>query len=377
MTFGRPSDMLRCPPARGTGYGARRSVGDADAQAAEALALVLDLDDLDPADLAGRGDVRATVGLLVQAHDVDDPDLLDLGWDEVGRGADDVGDGERLVPGQDAHVDAPPSGHLGVAGGLDGIPEAQRHLGQVEVHPRGQRLHVSAGDRGTEVTEYHATEHVQAGVGAHQVGTPGVVQRAAHRGARWRQRVAFGRDQVEVIALAGADDVGLHPAPQQDPVVGGLALAARIVRRPVENDSLGIAGQHDRIPFAQRLVVQFQPVRPPLNLTHPGSLLPGRGGAGTAHCQGRTGTAYRQGRTGTAHRQGRTGTDYRQGRTGTAYRQGRTGTAYRQGRTGTAYRQGRTGTAYRQDRTGTADCRGKPDAAVTRGRTGRRNCSRP
>jgi hypothetical protein len=40
-------------------------VADADTQAAEALALALDLDDLDPADLAGRGHVRAAVRLLV------------------------------------------------------------------------------------------------------------------------------------------------------------------------------------------------------------------------------------------------------------------------------------------------------------------------
>src|SRR5205823_5088162 len=76
------------------------SLRDADAQAAEALALALDLDDLDPADLAGRGDVGAAVRLLVQAYDVDDPDLLDLRRHEVGRGPDDVGQGERLVPGQ-------------------------------------------------------------------------------------------------------------------------------------------------------------------------------------------------------------------------------------------------------------------------------------
>src|SRR5262249_11958872 len=115
----RRGTSTRTPSACAVPVGAldARSVGDADAQAAEALALVLDLDDLDPADLAGRGDVRATVGLLVQAHDVDDPDLLDLGRHEVGSGADDVGEGERLVPGQDPHVDSPPGGHLGVAGG--------------------------------------------------------------------------------------------------------------------------------------------------------------------------------------------------------------------------------------------------------------------
>src|SRR5262245_57851250 len=102
-------------------------------------------------------------------------------------------------------------------------------------------------------------------MGAHQGAPPVVVQRAAHRGARWRQWVALGRDQTEVIALTGADDAGLYPAPQQDTVVGGLAPAARVVRRPVENDSLRVAGQYHRIPFAQGLVVKFQPVRAPLS----------------------------------------------------------------------------------------------------------------
>src|SRR5215467_6740264 len=110
MTLGRQSDMSGCVPIPQTGCGARRSAGDADAQAAEALALVLDLDDLDPADLAGRGDMRAPVGLLVQAHDVDDPYLLDLGRHKVGGGADHIGDGECLVPGQDPDVDTPPGG---------------------------------------------------------------------------------------------------------------------------------------------------------------------------------------------------------------------------------------------------------------------------
>ena len=73
-----------------------RLVGDADAEAAEALALALDLDDFDPADRPGGGDVGAAIRLLVQAHDVDDPDLLDLRRDQVGGGADDVGQRERL-----------------------------------------------------------------------------------------------------------------------------------------------------------------------------------------------------------------------------------------------------------------------------------------
>src|SRR6202035_4990089 len=123
-----------------------------DAQAAEALAFALDLDDLDPAHLAGRRDVGAAVRLLVQAHDVDDAHVLDLRRHQVGGGPDDVGQGEGLVPGQHAHVDAPAGADLGVARGLDRVPETFRQLGQVEVHPRGQRFHVAAGDQCPEVT---------------------------------------------------------------------------------------------------------------------------------------------------------------------------------------------------------------------------------
>src|SRR5580704_1236722 len=141
------------------------SVTDADAQAAEALALALDLGHLDAADRCGAGDVGAAVGLLVQADDVDDPDLLDLRRDQVGGGPDDVGQGEGLVAGQHAHVDAPVRADLGVAGRLHRVPEALGHVGQVEVHPRGQRLHVAPGDQRPEVAEHHAAQHVQAGVG--------------------------------------------------------------------------------------------------------------------------------------------------------------------------------------------------------------------
>ena len=58
-------------------------VADLDAHPAEPLALVLDLDNGDPANLAGRGHVRAPVRLLVEADDIDDPHLLDLGRDQV------------------------------------------------------------------------------------------------------------------------------------------------------------------------------------------------------------------------------------------------------------------------------------------------------
>src|SRR6266478_1936684 len=96
---------------------------DADPQPAEALAFVLDLHDLDPAYLRSRRDVRTAVGLLVEADDVHDPDLLDLRRYQVRRRADDVGNRERVVAGQNAYVDPPSCRDLGVTGVLERVPE--------------------------------------------------------------------------------------------------------------------------------------------------------------------------------------------------------------------------------------------------------------
>ncbi|GAA0990251.1 hypothetical protein GCM10009555_075720 [Acrocarpospora macrocephala] len=53
--------------ARDEGYRVSVSVSDFQAYAAEALALAFDFGDADAADLAGGGDVRAAVGLAVEA----------------------------------------------------------------------------------------------------------------------------------------------------------------------------------------------------------------------------------------------------------------------------------------------------------------------
>ena len=118
-------------------------------------------------------------------------------------------------------------------------------LGQVEVHPGGQRLHVAAGHQRAVVAEDDAAQHVQAGVRAHQRGPALVLDRAADRGARRRHRIAVGRDQVQVIALAGAGDAGLHAAPQQHALVRRLAAAAGVEGRPVQDDAV-LAGLRAR-----------------------------------------------------------------------------------------------------------------------------------
>ena len=63
----------------------------------------------------GRRDVGAAVGLGVQADDVDDAHDLELGRQQVGRGADQVRVGrERLVARQAADLDGPVGRDLGV-----------------------------------------------------------------------------------------------------------------------------------------------------------------------------------------------------------------------------------------------------------------------
>jgi predicted TIM-barrel fold metal-dependent hydrolase len=55
---------------------------------------------------------------------------------------------------------------------------------------------------------------------------------------------------------------------QQHAVIGRLAAAAGIERRPVQDDALGVGREHRGVPFAERLVVQFEPVRAPLRDVH-------------------------------------------------------------------------------------------------------------
>src|SRR5262249_27946492 len=79
--------------------------------------------------------------------------------------------------------------------------------------------------------------------------------------------------------------------------------------RPVEDDSLGVAGQYHRVPLAQGLVVQFEPVRTPLSLTHPRKptagggerARPTAGGDGRGPPRGGTDAVHRR-RDGRGHR---------------------------------------------------------------------------
>ena len=99
-----------------------------------------------------------------------------------------------------------------------------------------------------------AAQHVQPGMRAHEGGSPGssTAPRTTCPGA---ERITVPGHQVEVVALARVHDAGLHTTPQQHPVVRRLTAAAGIEGRPVEHDPVWSGVKHDRVPFAQRLVV--------------------------------------------------------------------------------------------------------------------------
>ncbi|MFC5211328.1 hypothetical protein ACFPM0_32935 [Pseudonocardia sulfidoxydans] len=98
-------------------------------------------------------------------------------------------------------------------------------------------------------------------MGAHQAGAAFVVDRPADLGARRRDRVALGGDEVQVVAAEGADDPRPHPAPQQHALVRRLAPATGVERRPVEHDpALRVDGHHRRGEVANARIDQVETV---------------------------------------------------------------------------------------------------------------------
>src|SRR3954452_21838672 len=117
----------------------------------------------------------AAIGLCVEADDVGDPHFSQVGGEQVGRRADDVRDREGFVTRQDLDVDAPIGGDLLPACLRDPVSEALGDLGQVEVHPAFERLHVATGYQTAVLPEDDAGQEMQRGMRAHQCCTPLVV----------------------------------------------------------------------------------------------------------------------------------------------------------------------------------------------------------
>src|SRR5436190_6747374 len=129
------SSRRRARSAARSARSARSAIDHFQPDAFVALALGFRLHDLDAADLVGRADVGAAVGLLVQAHDVDHPYLFDCLRDHVDLGADQVLVLDGRVPGEELDLDRPARGQLVVDQLLHLGAEPFRQRVELEVHP--------------------------------------------------------------------------------------------------------------------------------------------------------------------------------------------------------------------------------------------------
>src|SRR6185369_11276785 len=157
------------------------------------------------ADLAGVGDVRAAIGLEVEANDLDGPDLGDARREQVDLGPDQVRYREGLVARQDPDPDVAPGGQLRVDLRLDLADELTGHPLELEVHPPRAGLHVAAGDLGAVVAPDDPAQDVERGVGAHQQVPPQPVDLRGHDLADRGERAGGSRRRrIELM-----DDVAL------------------------------------------------------------------------------------------------------------------------------------------------------------------------
>src|SRR5688572_33244303 len=93
------------------------------------------------------GDVGTAVGLEVKTDDLDGANLADPLRQEIDLGADEVGDRERGIPGQDVHPNHAVAHELLVDGLRDLADEVAGPGLEAEAHAPARPLRVAAGDR--------------------------------------------------------------------------------------------------------------------------------------------------------------------------------------------------------------------------------------
>ena len=186
----------------------------------------------------------ASVGLLVEAHDVHHSDLGDRLGDEVDLGADQVLVGQGLGPGQKRHLDGTVGRDLGVDQLGHPLSEPLGQRPELEVHPGRQRLHVAAGHRLAPFVPDHAAEDVQRGVGAHQGVAPLPVERAGDPGPHLGGAAGDGVPHHVVAPHVG--DGGRPAVPLQCAGVVGLPAPGGVEGGGVERHPALVVHRHHR-----------------------------------------------------------------------------------------------------------------------------------
>src|SRR3990170_4112685 len=161
--------------------------------------------------------MRPSIGLRIEAFDLDDPYLSDLRRDEVPRQAHQIRTLE-LVPREKPHEDAPLLLDDAVRLGFDRADAVFVQVLEGEVHPRPVVVDRPAGDERVERPIDDADQNVQGGVVTHDIEAPLPVQDAADRRAgRWDCSFHGVPDGVAVLAQLDDTCRGTAPPPPPSP----------------------------------------------------------------------------------------------------------------------------------------------------------------
>src|SRR4029453_15576078 len=231
------------PPATGSRPGSagwRNSWCGADegeVDAAVHLALILDLGNLDDANLAGARDMGAAAWLQVHALDVQQPHLAGAHRRLHRHGAHQLRLGRQLLVGDPARADRVILLDQAVDLARD-LLFVQALVRQVEGEPALAVADLTAG----HVALDDGGEQVQAGVHAHQAVAAVPVDLGLDVGARrhgWRARLRHMPHGLVVGALDGVDDLDRAAVRQgQAPDVPRLPAAHGVEDRAVQPDAL-------------------------------------------------------------------------------------------------------------------------------------------
>src|SRR5690625_2597179 len=207
-------------------------------------ALVLDLADFKPPDLARRANVSAAARLQIHSLDLQEPDPAGA------AGRLDRHRPHQLLAGRKLRLIDPPRLH-GMIGFDQTVefflqPDLVRGLRQIEVEPALAIADLAAGHFSVD----QRAEQMQAGMDAHVSMTALPVELQPDFGSRLGQAASLGQDVDHLIrpfALLRIDDLQCRSIRQQQATrITGLAAALRVEDRAIQTQTARCGGHYPR-----------------------------------------------------------------------------------------------------------------------------------
>lgn len=225
------------------------------------LALVLRLEELEPADLNSVPHMRAAIRLAInrtpKRTNSDDTQLINNRRQRA-RELDQRRILQGLFPRQIRDGDSQPLRKESISLIDSPLEKPSVELHKVEINPDPPLRELVASNPAPEVIMEHGGDDMGSGVRAHQLVTPIPINDATHHITLLEARHANLMGDL-AAELADRDDRELLTTPDQDAGVMRLAAATRIERRPVQDDVLAISdAHHHRVKLPAIAVIHVQ-----------------------------------------------------------------------------------------------------------------------